>query len=122
MTIEEVIFACLSAAPGLAGIPIRPDIADQDDKDAYVIYQQFAGRRPSTLKGDCGLGNPRFQIDVYTTTKLQTSALKDVVRKAILAEPLLRAVLVADGGGPPYEAETKMYRHRQDFSFWFYDQ
>jgi len=122
MTIEEVIKAALAAAPELAGVPIRPNVADQGDKGPYIVYQLYAGTRPQVLRGDCGLGNPRYQFDVYTKTALQTSAMKDVVRKALIAAPLLNAVFVTEGGVPPFNETTKLHRHRQDFSFWYQDQ
>jgi hypothetical protein len=72
-----------------------------------------------SLAGDSGLANPQFQVDVYATTKAQVTALKDAVFLAVLAEPALGATFINEGSG--YEPDTKLYRHRQDFSFWFYD-
>lgn len=118
-TVDQVLAACLLASAALAGVKVRAEVAQAGDAAPYIVHTQFAGSRVSSLAGDSGLANPRFQIDVYATTKAQASTLKAAIRLAILAEPALGATLISEGSG--YEPDTKLYRHRQDFSFWFYD-
>jgi hypothetical protein len=115
MTAEETLVACLKASAALAGINVYPEIAA--GLAPYVVYTQYAGSRPTTLQGSANLGNPRFQIDAYADTKSKTLAMKDAIRQAIEANAALNAVFINDGSG--YEPDTKLYRHRQDFSIWF---
>ena len=119
MSVETVLGACLLAAPGLGGIKVRAEVAQPTDVTPYIIHTQISGSRVNSLRGDSGLANSRFQIDVYADTKAQTSDLKKAIRLAVLANADLGAVLLTEASG--YEPDTKRYRHRQDFSFWFYD-
>ena len=110
---------CLLAAPALVGVKVRAEVAQATDIAPYIVHMQFSGARVSSLAGDSGLANPRFQVDVYAPTKAAASTIKNAVRLAIMAEPLLGAVFLNEGSGQ--DPDTKLYRHRQDFSFWFYD-
>lgn len=117
MRVEAVLTACLQAS--LPGIPVRPDVALSTDVTPYIVYSQFTGDRVKSLAGDSGLANPRFQIDVYSLTKADCIEKKSVIRDAVLSSDLLGAVFIDEGSG--YESDTKLFRQRQDFSFWFYD-
>lgn len=119
MSVESVLGACLLAAPALAGIKVRAEVAQPSDAPPYIVHTQITGTRVNSLRGDSNLANPHFQVDVYTETKAQASDLKNAIRAAILANPQLGAVLITDASG--YEPDTKRYRQRQEFSFWFYD-
>jgi hypothetical protein len=119
MSIEGAIAQTLKAWPALAGVVIRPDKVEQGDAAPYAIYQKIMGQRVKSLTGDSGLANPTFQFDIYATTRLAASALRDEVRKALQANPALSAVHAGEGAG--FEVDTKLYRERLDFSFWFYD-
>ena len=119
MTVEETLSACLLAATDLAGIKVRAELAQPADSTPYIVHTQVSGTRINSLLGDSGLANPHFQIDVYADTKAKTTALKKAIRVAVLASQPLGAVLVSEGSG--YESLTKLYRYRQDFSFWFQD-
>lgn len=118
-TVDQVLAACLLASPVLAGMKVRAEIAKAGDSPPYIVHTQYAGTRVSSLAGDSGLANPKFQVDVYALTKAQSTTLKAAIRIAVLAEPMLGATLINEGSA--YEPETKLYRSRQDFSFWFYD-
>ena len=119
MTVDQALAAALLAYPALAGVAVRAEVAQTGDVAPYIVHTQFAGVRVNSLAGDSGLANPRFQIDVYAPTKAQSTTLKAAIRRAVLAEPLLGAVFLNEGSG--FEPDTKLYRYRQDFSFWFYD-
>ncbi|ONN68131.1 DUF3168 domain-containing protein [Herbaspirillum sp. VT-16-41] len=119
MTLEETIVAAIQTVPALAAQPIRPNAADDADRAPYVIYRQVGGRREQVLRGDCGLANPRVQIDVYAETALQAASLKKAIRTAILDTPALSATLIDEGSGE--DPASKLQRQRQDFSFWFQD-
>lgn len=120
MSVETVLGACLLAAPTLAGIKVRAEVAQPTDTTPYIVHTQVTGTRVNSLRGDSGLANPHFQIDVYADTKAQATDLKKVIRIAVLASPELGAFFITEASG--YEADTKRYRQRQEFSFWFYDQ
>ncbi len=120
MTLEETVVAAIRGVPALSARPIRPNVADDADQAPYVIYRQVGGRREQVLRGDCGLSNPRVQIDVYAETALEAAALKKLIRTAILATPSLSATLIDEGSGQ--DPASKLQRQRQDFSFWFNDQ
>ena len=119
MTVETTLGACLLAWPALSGIKVRAEVAQPTDATPYIVHTQITGTRVNSLKGDSGLANPRFQVDVYADTKAQATSLKRAVREAILANPDLAATLIPEGSG--YEPDTKRYRQRQEFSCWFYD-
>ena len=119
MTVEETLAACLLAAPALAGIKVRAQVAQPTDVTPYIVHSQISGVRVNSLRGDSGLANPRFQIDVYADTKALTATYRKAIRDAVLACNALGAVFI--GESSDYEPDTKRYRHQQDFSFWFYD-
>lgn len=117
MSVEDSIVAAFKAEPALAAVKAYPEAAPASPVAPYIIYTQFAGARVNSFQGDSGLTNPRFQFDVYAKTKAETIALRDAIRRALLAAPALGAVFINDGSG--YESDTKLYRHRQDFSLWY---
>lgn len=119
MSVEAAIFQTLSAWPALAGVVISADRVEETDAPPYVIFQKITGVRVHSLQGDSGLANPHFQIDVYADTRAAAIVLRDEVRKAMLANPDLGAVHIAEGAA--YEPDTKLFRERTDFSLWFYD-
>ncbi len=119
MGIRASVFSTLRAIPALAGMPIRPLVAQPNDKAPYVVYTVITGRRVKSFKGDSGLANPRCQIDVYAADILVAEQLQSAIRVGVLADPVLGAVHVDDGDG--YEQDTKLVRLRTDFSLWIYD-
>lgn len=119
MSIESVIAQALVAWPALSTAVIRPDKAEEGDARPYVTFQKITGRRVSSLLGDSGLANPHFQFDVFATTRFQAAALREEVRKALQASVPLGAIHAGEGAA--FEADTKLFRERIDFSFWFND-
>ncbi|GAC1405495.1 MAG: hypothetical protein NVSMB6_00060 [Burkholderiaceae bacterium] len=119
MSVEVTIFQTLNAWSALAGVVITADRVEEIDAPPYVIFQKVTGVRVHSLQGDSGLANPHFQIDVYAETRAAAIVLRDEVRKAMLANPDLGAVHIAEGAA--YEPDTKLFRERIDFSLWFYD-
>ena len=117
MSVESILLAALRASPDLDAAVIRPSKVEQTDLPPYVIYQKTSGVRIADLSGETGLSNPQFQIDCYAATLGQATALRDAVRKVLLAEPALRAVHVNESSS--YEESVKLFRELQEFSFWF---
>lgn len=118
MTIESTINAALLASPSFKGIAVRPGFVEESDVPPYVVYQKIHEQRPSDLQGDSGISNAHFQIDVYATTNLQATALRDAARVALLASPSLNAVMTAATSS--FDMPTRLFREMQDFSMWFY--
>jgi hypothetical protein len=119
MSIEAVIVQTLLTWPGLSGIVVRPDKAEEGDAAPYLIFQKIIGTRVTSLTGDSGLANPHFQFDLYALTRLQAVSLRKEVRLALQANSVLAAVHLDEGAG--YDPVAKLRRERQDFSFWFND-
>lgn len=119
MLIEEALFAALAASPALAGLPIRPYVAEPDDAPPYIVWSEIVENRVGSLQGDSGLANSRFQLDVYASDVIVARNLRVAVREAMLSSPVLGASHLVGGG--KYEPDTKLFRYWQDFSLWFYD-
>ena len=119
MSVEATIFQTLTSWPALAGIVISADRVEETDAPPYIVFQKITGVRINSLQGDSGLANPHFQFDVYADTRAGAIVLRDEVRKAMLANPVLGAVHI--GEGATFEPDTKLFRERTDFSLWFYD-
>lgn len=92
-----------------------PDVAPTGTVGPYVTYQAVGGQDVNDLDGPADLENQRMQITVWSGKRGDTTA---TMRAA-------RAALVAAGGIPigaavsQYEADTKLYGSRLDFSIWF---
>jgi hypothetical protein len=118
MTVEELIVATLTAAPALAGVKAFPEVAPDGTPAPYIVYSEPSENALNLLVGQTDLENHLFQFDVYAKSKLQAIALKAALANALLAEPALSAVFRS--GGSMFEADTKLFRQRQDFSLWTY--
>lgn len=119
MTIEETIAQTLKTWPALSKVTVRPDKVEQGDSPPYITYQKFWGTRVQSLAGDSGLSNTHFQFDAYAPTRLAVANLRNEIRKALFANPILGAVHLSEGAG--FDESTKNYRERIDFSFWLND-
>ena len=112
MTIEMKIVSVIRAA--LDGIDIY-DSVGVGEGVPYIVYTQVSGARDTCLMGDQGVSKKRFQIDVYARTPKERNELQKTVRNALF-ESDMTVIFLSDGTA--YEPETKLYRHRQDFSIW----
>ncbi len=119
MIVEQVILSALKANPALSGLTIRPDKIEETDSTPYIIYQKIVERRESSLSGDSGLANIHYQIDVFSTSRLEAVSLRVAVRQAMLAEPLLGAT--HSSGSAAFEEDVKLFRETSDFSCWVND-
>lgn len=120
MSIEAEIAQTLKTCPELAEAIVRPDKVEQTDQPPYIVYQKVTGRRIQSLQGDSGLANQHFQFDAYARTRAQAIALREALRRAITANPVLGAVHAGEGIG--FDEDTRLFRERVDFSLWFADQ
>lgn len=97
------------------GVKVHPDVAPTGAAKPYVTYQAVGGQDVNGLEGPADLQNQRVQITVWSVSRPATVDTMAVAR----------AALVAAGGIPigaavsQYEADTKLYGSRLDFSIWF---
>jgi hypothetical protein len=119
MLIEERIAQALSALEAFGGKKPFPGFVPEGTSAPFAVYQQISGMRVQSLEGDCGLANPHYQIDLYAETASQRAQLARQARLAI--EQMAEVSVVFLDEAQAYEAETKLYRHRLDFSFWVAD-
>lgn len=124
--IEPTIVSALASLfprPG-GGTSIYPDIAPPGAPRPFIVYQQVGGVPSNTLCGNTDKQNARIQFTVWAASpteggqgRPQANTLMRAVER-VLTDPPIRGVsqgsLVAD-----YDAATKTYGARQDFSFWF---
>ncbi|KVM05493.1 hypothetical protein WL30_27525 [Burkholderia ubonensis] len=105
-----------AALAELSPIKVYPDVAPAGAIAPYIVYQAVGGKAISTLDNDSDdLQNCRMQLAVWSPIKGESVTVMQAVRKAMMA-----------AGGIPigapvseYEAGTKMYGRRLDFSIWY---
>lgn len=117
MSIEEQIVQTLSSLVTFAGKKPFPGFAPAGTAAPFVVYQQFSGTRIQSLNGDCALANPRYQIDLYADSAKQRAQLAKQIRQALHSMTEVDTVFLNESQS--YEFETRLYRQRMDFSFWF---
>jgi hypothetical protein len=114
MTIESSIVAALTS---LVAGRVYPDVGPFGVARPYITYQQAGGASvnfmdTATLPSQ---SNGRFQINVWSDTRLASAALIKQVEQA------MRSTLKATVIGQPaslHEPDTNLYGSRQDFSIW----
>lgn len=115
MSVESDIFAALK---GLVANRVYPDVAPDLTPRPYITYQVVGGRSINYLEQEApDKENGRWQVNVWTDTRSQASALSRQVANALRMAPSLRASVL---GAPiaVYEPDTKLRGAHQDFSFW----
>ena len=119
MLVEERIAQALESIAAFGGKKPFPGFVPEGIQPPFAVYQQISGTRVQSLKGDCGLANPHYQVDIYVEAALQRAQLAQQVRLAI--EQMVGVSVVFLNEGQAYEPDTHLYRHRLDFSFWVAD-
>ena len=116
MNHDADLAAVLKLAPMLAGIPIRPDIADEGEDAPYIIFAEIALQDGAyTLAGESSLVPARYQIDVYAPTRAEANALAGAVADAV-AQAFGGTLLNRQG---LFEPDTRLRRVLLDLSIWF---
>ncbi|MFM0326086.1 DUF3168 domain-containing protein [Caballeronia glebae] len=112
---EAIVYGALR---GLVGDRCYPDVAPAGALRPYVTYQAVGGRSPNYLSNTVDLQNARMQVNVWADSR---SVANSIMQSAIaaLTGPAIKATTI---GAPvsTYEADTKLYGSREDFSIWFY--
>ncbi|VVE49460.1 tail completion protein gp17 [Pandoraea terrigena] len=117
---EAIVFAALkSLVPNSDGtFRVYPDVAPAGVARPYITYQAVGGPSPNYLNNTVDLQNARMQVNVWADSR---SVANSIMQAAIaaLAGPAIKATTI---GAPvsTYEADTKLYGSREDFSIWFY--
>jgi Protein of unknown function (DUF3168) len=110
------IATALKSSLDLAGIPIRPDVADQGDAPPYIVFAEVALPDGTyALSGESSLVPARYQIDVYSLTRVEANVLAAAVA-AKITEAFGGIVLNRQS---LYEPDTRLRRVLLDLSIWF---
>ena len=114
MSVEAAICTALSAL-----VPTYPDVAPFDTSLPYATYQQVGGQVITLLESAvAGKRNGRFQISIWSATRIEAADLMRQMEAALITDPALRA-LPLGAMVATYDAETKTYGARQFFSIWY---
>ncbi|MFM0210446.1 DUF3168 domain-containing protein [Paraburkholderia sediminicola] len=97
---------------------VYPDVAPAGTLRPYITYQAVGGQSPNYLNNTVDLENARMQINVWADTRSAARALMKSVITTLSAPPILATTIGAPVSN--YEADTKLYGSREDFSIWFY--
>lgn len=94
-----------------------PDVAPTGTLRPYITYQAAGGKSPNYLANTTALQNARMQVNTWATDRLTAVALMNGVIAALTGDPIFATNI----GAPvsTYEADTKLYGSRLDFSIWF---
>ena len=111
---ESIVFAALKP---LVGGRCYPDVAPAGVTRPYITYQAAGGKSPNYLSGAVALQNARMQINTWAADRLTAVALMSSVIAALTSAPINATNI----GAPvsTFEADTKLYGSRLDFSIWF---
>lgn len=115
MTAESIIFDTLR---GLVADRVFPDVAPEGTVRPYITFQQVGGAAVNFIDATLpSKRNGRFQLNVWADTRLQAALIARQVEDALRVAPALQTTVL---GAPvaDYEADTKLYGTRQDFSAW----
>lgn len=115
MTIEATLYTALSP---LFGGRVFPDFAPAGTAKPYCTYQQVGGRPVEFLEGAvASKDGGRFQINVWSASRLEAMNKMRAVRQTLVAPPILAS---SQGGAVAEYDETDQLRGaRQDFLIWY---
>ncbi len=102
----------------LVGGRIYPDLAPRGAVKPYMVYQEISGEEPVFLeRASASKKNGRFQITVWSTTRITSSALILQAGEAMVTATVFQAKPIG-GRTATYDEETELRGARQDFSVW----
>lgn len=112
--IESDLYAKL--AP-LVGNRVYPDVAPEGTVKPFITYQQKGGSPVNFLGPESSdKKNARFQINVWSVTRIEASILMRLIEDLMVTSPLFGKI---EGGAiGTYDDVTKARGAMQDFSFW----
>ena len=86
MTLEEGLFAYLTAVPGIAaqaGTRVYPAPAPEDPTYPLIVYQRISTVRVRSMTGPSQLAQARMQINAHAATYATAKTLADELRNAL---------------------------------------
>lgn len=97
--------------------PDYPDVAPAGTPVPYFTYQAVGGQSVNMLDDQVALQNSRIQVNAWALSRSQALAMINAAVTALCVEPILATSI----GAPvsTYEADTKLFGSRVDFSIWF---
>lgn len=115
MTVEASLYTALQT---LVSNRVYPDLAPFGAVKPFITYQQVGGSSVNFIdQAVPSKSNARFQVNVWADTRSAAAALALQAEQALRGTTALQTTVL----GQPvstYEADTKLFGTRQDFSFW----
>jgi Protein of unknown function (DUF3168) len=113
-SIDEIV--CGALQPAVLE-RVYADVAPPNTPRPYATYQAVGGEDAGTFDGPATTANSRVQVNVWSNTRNEATALIQRVI-SVLCAPSIAAVPI---GAPVsiYEDDTKLRGSRLDFSIWF---
>lgn len=96
---------------------VYPDVAPEGTTRPFITYQQKGGSPVNFLGAESSnKKNARFQINVWSDTRIEASTLIRQIEDLMVTSPLFGKI---EGGAiATYDDVTKSRGTMQDFSFW----
>lgn len=106
-----------SAVKSLVNGRCFPDVAPAGTPRPYITFQAAGGKSQNYLADGVSQRNSRQQITVWAADRITASGLMESVTTVLTGAPIFATNI----GAPVsvYEADTKLYGSRLDFSIWF---
>ena len=125
--LEAVLYAHLSSYAGLVAIVsdrIYPVIMPQNPTYPTVTFQRIDGPREHAFVVDAGLAHPRIQVDSWGKSYASVKSVATQLRGAMerWADETTNPVVLdsfLENDEDTQEAETGLYRVRQDYIVWY---
>lgn len=115
MTTESLIFDALKT---LVANRVYPDVGPVGVVKPYITYQQIGGQAVNFMESTTpSKSNGRFQVNVWADTRTAAALLAKQVTAALRATSALQTTALGEPVAT-FEADTKLYGTRQDFSLW----
>lgn len=115
MAADDILYAALRAVFD-ASIEVRPIKAEATDGPEFIVYRLIIRAPQNTLAGKGSIARYQYQLDAYAASPARAEQLAGIAESALTGSPQLAAL--PGTGVPGYDFDAKLYRYRQDFSFW----
>lgn len=111
---ESIVYGALRS---LASDRVYPDVAPPGVVRPYFTYQAVGGEDANALGGPADLQNARMQINAWADTRAEAVSMMRAAYGALTGDAIKAVPIGASAS--TYEADTKLYGSRLDFSLWF---